>query len=227
VPIPRRRRHLQVNVKSSPRATHPNSTFLIPRRKRCGKLISFWFLFAEYTSSPKKRKATGAHHAAPPPPPPTQSAPAHHHRYSSPSLVSTPGRRGHARQRSDASATARGRGGSIGGHDGQNPQQNQPQLQGWSLPSTGSNVAEGTGQGTGPDQQPSVAHHQPQQQHHHHPAQRNRAEELSESGSFGSPRMSTRRSGGHSQHPSSGRSSAVTSPPEAGQASSSRSEAEY
>jgi hypothetical protein len=58
----------------------------------------------EYTSSPKKRKAQGPH---PPPPPPT-SAP---HPITSPSFshvstssTSTPGRRGHARGRSDASA---------------------------------------------------------------------------------------------------------------------------
>jgi len=58
----------------------------------------------EYTSSPKKRKAQGPH---PPPPPPT-SAP---QSYTSPSFshvstssASTPGRRGHARGRSDASA---------------------------------------------------------------------------------------------------------------------------
>lgn len=57
----------------------------------------------EYTSSPKKRKAQGPH---PPPPPPT-SAP---QSYTSPSFshissssASTPGRRGHARGRSDAS----------------------------------------------------------------------------------------------------------------------------
>jgi hypothetical protein len=59
---------------------------------------------AEYTSSPKKRKATGPH---PPPPPPT-SAPQSHTSPSfshiSTSSTSTPGRRGHARGRSDASA---------------------------------------------------------------------------------------------------------------------------
>jgi len=58
----------------------------------------------EYTSSPKKRKAQGPH---PPPPPPT-SAPQSHTSPSfshvSTSSASTPGRRGHARGRSDASA---------------------------------------------------------------------------------------------------------------------------
>ncbi|KAH9881091.1 hypothetical protein J1614_001584 [Plenodomus biglobosus] len=56
----------------------------------------------EYTSSPKKRKAQGPHQPAPPP----TSAP----QYTSPSFshissssASTPGRRGHARGRSDAS----------------------------------------------------------------------------------------------------------------------------
>jgi hypothetical protein len=58
----------------------------------------------EYTSSPKKRKAQGPH---PPPPPPT-SAPQSHTSPSfshvSSSSTSTPGRRGHTRGRSDASA---------------------------------------------------------------------------------------------------------------------------
>lgn len=58
----------------------------------------------EYTSSPKKRKAQGPH---PPPPPPT-SVPQSHTSPSfshvSSSSTSTPGRRGHARGRSDASA---------------------------------------------------------------------------------------------------------------------------
>jgi hypothetical protein len=61
----------------------------------------------EYTSSPKKRKAQGPH---PPPPPPT-SAPQSHTSPSfshvSTSSTSTPGRRGHARGRSDASARGR------------------------------------------------------------------------------------------------------------------------
>ncbi|KAH8726450.1 hypothetical protein GQ44DRAFT_162514 [Phaeosphaeriaceae sp. PMI808] len=60
----------------------------------------------EYTSSPKKRKAQGPHQ---PPPPPT-SAPQSHTSPSfshvSTSSASTPGRRGHARGRSDASARA-------------------------------------------------------------------------------------------------------------------------
>ncbi|EDU44572.1 hypothetical protein Ptr902_06660 [Pyrenophora tritici-repentis] len=68
----------------------------------------------EYTSSPKKRKAQGPH---PAPPPPT-SAPGS---YTSPSFshissssTSTPGRRGHARNRSDASArAAEGSSGSL------------------------------------------------------------------------------------------------------------------
>ena len=68
----------------------------------------------EYTSSPKKRKAQGPH---PPPPPPT-SAPGS---YTSPSFshissssTSTPGRRGHARNRSDASTrAAEGSSGSL------------------------------------------------------------------------------------------------------------------
>ncbi|KAK3060318.1 hypothetical protein LTS18_008809, partial [Coniosporium uncinatum] len=55
-----------------------------------------------YTNSPRKRKAQGAHQPAPAP----TSAP----QYTSPSFsqmsssTSTPGRRGHGRQRSDASA---------------------------------------------------------------------------------------------------------------------------
>ncbi|KAF2821824.1 hypothetical protein CC86DRAFT_101067 [Ophiobolus disseminans] len=61
---------------------------------------------SEYTSSPKKRKAQGPH---PPPPPPT-SAPQSHTSPSfshvSTSSASTPGRRGHARGRSDASIRA-------------------------------------------------------------------------------------------------------------------------
>ena len=68
----------------------------------------------EYISSPKKRKAQGPH---PAPPPPT-SAPGS---YTSPSFshissssTSTPGRRGHARNRSDASArAAEGSSGSL------------------------------------------------------------------------------------------------------------------
>jgi hypothetical protein len=58
----------------------------------------------EYTSSPKKRKATGPH---PPPPPPTSAPQAYtspSFSYVSSSSTSTPGRRGHARGRSDASA---------------------------------------------------------------------------------------------------------------------------
>ncbi|KAF1919357.1 hypothetical protein BDU57DRAFT_139210 [Ampelomyces quisqualis] len=58
----------------------------------------------EFASSPKKRKAQGPH---PPPPPPT-SAPQSHTSPSfshvSASSTSTPGQRGHARGRSDASA---------------------------------------------------------------------------------------------------------------------------
>jgi hypothetical protein len=68
----------------------------------------------EYTSSPKKRKAQGPH--PPPPPPPPTSAP---QSYTSPafshistSSTSTPGRRGHARGRSDISQ--RGPEGSSG-----------------------------------------------------------------------------------------------------------------
>jgi hypothetical protein len=60
----------------------------------------------EYTSSPKKRKAQGPH---PPPPPPTSALGS----YTSPSFshissssTSTPGRRGHTRNRSDASTRA-------------------------------------------------------------------------------------------------------------------------
>ncbi|CAA9959226.1 hypothetical protein PTMSG1_02742 [Pyrenophora teres f. maculata] len=68
----------------------------------------------EYTSSPKKRKAQGPH---PAPPPPTSAPGA----YTSPSFshissssTSTPGRRGHARNRSDASArAAEGSSGSL------------------------------------------------------------------------------------------------------------------
>ncbi|KAL6711599.1 hypothetical protein ACN47E_004533 [Coniothyrium glycines] len=59
---------------------------------------------SEYTSSPKKRKAQGPHQQVPPPPTSTQQS------YTSPSFshistssASTPGRRGHARGRSDAS----------------------------------------------------------------------------------------------------------------------------
>ncbi len=66
---------------------------------------------SDYTNSPKKRKAQGAHHPVPPPAT----------KYTSPSFsqvsssTSTPGRRGHARTRSDASTrgydpTARPRG---------------------------------------------------------------------------------------------------------------------
>ena len=65
----------------------------------------------EYISSPKKRKAQGPH-AAPPPPtsaPPSHTSPAFSH--VSTSSTSTPGRRGHARARSDASA--RGAEGSV------------------------------------------------------------------------------------------------------------------
>ena len=65
----------------------------------------------EYISSPKKRKAQGPH-AAPPPPtsaPQSHTSPSFSH--VSTSSTSTPGRRGHARSRSDASA--RGTEGSM------------------------------------------------------------------------------------------------------------------
>ena len=60
----------------------------------------------EYTSSPKKRKAQGPHHPAPPPTsaPGSNASPSFSHRSSS--STSTPGRRGHARNRSDASTRA-------------------------------------------------------------------------------------------------------------------------
>lgn len=63
----------------------------------------------EYTSSPKKRKAQGPH---PPPPPPTSAPQSQSHTspsfsHVSTSSTSTPGRRGHTRGRSDASAPGR------------------------------------------------------------------------------------------------------------------------
>ncbi|EMD92998.1 hypothetical protein COCC4DRAFT_196853 [Bipolaris maydis ATCC 48331] len=60
----------------------------------------------EYTSSPKKRKAQGPHQPAPHPTsaPGSNASPSFSHKSSS--STSTPGRRGHARNRSDASTRA-------------------------------------------------------------------------------------------------------------------------
>ncbi|KAF2631533.1 hypothetical protein BU25DRAFT_190490 [Macroventuria anomochaeta] len=58
----------------------------------------------EYISSPKKRKAQGPHAAPPPPTSAPQSYTSPSFSYVSTSSTSTPGRRGHARARSDASA---------------------------------------------------------------------------------------------------------------------------
>lgn len=61
-------------------------------------------LRSEYTSSPKKRKATGSHQPAPPP---TSNPPDTSPSFSHTSSGSTSGRRrGHSRQRSDASSRA-------------------------------------------------------------------------------------------------------------------------
>ncbi|KAF3010954.1 hypothetical protein E8E13_010361 [Curvularia kusanoi] len=65
----------------------------------------------EYISSPKKRKAQGPHTAAPPPSAAHQSYTSPSFSHVSTSSASTPGRRGHARARSDASA--RGTEGSM------------------------------------------------------------------------------------------------------------------
>ncbi|OAL43906.1 hypothetical protein IQ07DRAFT_579274 [Pyrenochaeta sp. DS3sAY3a] len=66
----------------------------------------------EYTSSPKKRKAQGQHQPAPPPTSAPQSYTSPSFSHISTSSTSTPGRRGHARARSDAST--RGPEGSSG-----------------------------------------------------------------------------------------------------------------
>ncbi|KAF1840252.1 uncharacterized protein K460DRAFT_205532 [Cucurbitaria berberidis CBS 394.84] len=66
----------------------------------------------EYTSSPKKRKAQGQHQPAPPPTSAPQSHTSPSFSHISTSSASTPGRRGHARARSDASN--RGPDGSSG-----------------------------------------------------------------------------------------------------------------
>ncbi|KAF2000596.1 hypothetical protein P154DRAFT_198718 [Amniculicola lignicola CBS 123094] len=63
----------------------------------------------DYTSSPKKRKAQGGHPAQPPPTSAPQSYTSPSFSHISTSSTSTPGRRGHARVRSDASTR---------GHDG-------------------------------------------------------------------------------------------------------------
>lgn len=65
----------------------------------------------EYISSPKKRKAQGPHAAPPPPTSAPQSYTSPSFSHVSTSSTSTPGRRGHARARSDASA--RGTEGSV------------------------------------------------------------------------------------------------------------------
>ncbi|KAJ4992213.1 hypothetical protein SVAN01_02232 [Stagonosporopsis vannaccii] len=65
----------------------------------------------EYISSPKKRKAQGPHAAPPPPTSAPQSYTSPSFSHVSTSSTSTPGRRGHARARSDASA--RGTEGSL------------------------------------------------------------------------------------------------------------------
>ncbi|KAJ4303363.1 hypothetical protein N0V90_002256 [Kalmusia sp. IMI 367209] len=57
----------------------------------------------DYTSSPKKRKAQGGHAAPPPPTTAPQSYTSPSFSHVSTSSTSTPGRRGHARARSDAS----------------------------------------------------------------------------------------------------------------------------
>jgi hypothetical protein len=66
----------------------------------------------DYTSSPKKRKAQGGHAPQPPPTSAPVFSPAFSH--ISTSSASTPGRRGHGRARSDASARGpEGQGGSL------------------------------------------------------------------------------------------------------------------
>ncbi|KAF2676813.1 hypothetical protein K458DRAFT_178316 [Lentithecium fluviatile CBS 122367] len=69
---------------------------------------------SDYTSSPKKRKAQGGHAAQPPPTSAPQSYNSPSFSHISTSSASTPGRRGHARARSDASTRgAEGHGASL------------------------------------------------------------------------------------------------------------------
>ncbi|KAF2244884.1 hypothetical protein BU26DRAFT_88500 [Trematosphaeria pertusa] len=68
----------------------------------------------DYTSSPKKRKAQGGHPAPPPPTSAPQSYTSPSFSHVSTSSASTPGRRGHARARSDASTRGEGHGASLG-----------------------------------------------------------------------------------------------------------------
>jgi hypothetical protein len=67
----------------------------------------------DYTSSPKKRKAQGGHPAPPPPTSAPQSYNSPSFSHISTSSASTPGRRGHARARSDASTRGEGHGASL------------------------------------------------------------------------------------------------------------------
>ncbi|CAI6335340.1 unnamed protein product [Periconia digitata] len=68
---------------------------------------------SDYTSSPKKRKAQGGHQAPPPPTSAPQSYTSPSFSHVSTSSASTPGRRGHARTRSDISSRGDGHVSSV------------------------------------------------------------------------------------------------------------------
>lgn len=98
------------NPPATPSGKYKTSPSSLPRQRAASYASD-----PDYASSPKKRKATGGHHAAPPPPtsaPQSYTSPSFSH--VSTSSASTPGRRGHARARSDASTRgAEGHGSSL------------------------------------------------------------------------------------------------------------------
>ncbi|KAH6643663.1 hypothetical protein C7974DRAFT_2827 [Boeremia exigua] len=104
----------------------------------------------EYISSPKKRKAQGAHAAPPPPTSAPQSYTSPSFSHVSTSSTSTPGRGGHARARSDASARGTegsvSRRGTVSGlaHETRQSDMQEPQRAPEGRPSHGPDVPYGT-----------------------------------------------------------------------------------
>ncbi|CAO2652207.1 Nn.00g004900.m01.CDS01 [Neocucurbitaria sp. VM-36] len=86
------------NPPATPSGKYKASPIYQPRQRAASHASDL-----EYTSSPKKRKAQGQHQPAPPPTSAPQSYTSPSFSHISTSSASTPGRRGHARARSDAS----------------------------------------------------------------------------------------------------------------------------
>ena len=107
-PTSQQEKHTSGNLPATPSGkykTSPSTSY--QSRQRAASHASD----REYISSPKKRKAQGPHAAAPPPTSAHQSHTSPSFSHVSTSSTSTPGPRGHARARSDASA--RGTEGSM------------------------------------------------------------------------------------------------------------------